>query len=865
MRGPVEKGQNRNRNSIMPSQIITLDIDYATPEFVEILKAGKILPGVFLIAHSTRSHTPEKPRLRVIIFLSGSVSREKYQAASRITAQLADPEMKWVDKVSFRPAQMMFLPTVSKDMEKHYIYYEQQGDLFDHEEAVSTWEALNGSSDNIGNLPKTPDEDELRETQESAENPIDKPGPVGDFCRSYSITELVMGKDGEPGILSDCYEPVEWSQGTISRMSYLGGTTSNGAVVYDDMWVYSHHSSDPAQEQLVNAYDLVRIHKFGAEDKAVDRDTPLKDLPSTKKMTEFLRGDKHYRVAQAESRYDLEKMLEDDDVEYEVDEQNEIDADEEAGLDDLLGVPLEAIVGNRAQRRAHRRKLAERPPKRWIAKELELTDDGVIKTTLHNIAIIIMNDPRFWRKIAYNEFNYQIVVTGDIKSKTKLIPTYLCKDPENGDRWQEINDIIIRALIEGPSRGDNGGTGYGIKVGKELVHDAVRLAARVNAFHPIREFLLDCDENAVVKKGCIDTVLIDYFGAEDNAYTRQVSRLMLIASVARVLEPGCKFDFALILEGPQGIGKSTGIKRLYGASYFGEIDANLNERKQVAEQMAGKWALELPELSSMHKGEANDVKAFMSRQFDDVRLSYDRNVSELPRQCVIYGTTNDQQYLRDITGGRRFWPVPLDEEYVDVIGIMNNRASIWQDAYRAYLDMRASTPDGHDLPLFLQGEAEEIGRVLQDRARKSEAWENWLQAIVDWMDEEMTLQSFLAQSGHDIEDSLLDQHKGVHLESTVCRVALTQEDAMRIVLGLHGNVPGSAQAHQFWERVLSALKDVGWKHERKSIGGRQLRYLIRPDMTRDEQLLGFRILKSAQAPESARRIVADNRDLDDLL
>lgn len=866
MRGPVELGK-RNRNSIMPSQIITLDIDYATPEFVEYLKAGKCLPGYHMIAHSTRSHTPENPRLRIIIFLAGSVGRERYQAASRIVAQMADPEMQWVDKVSFRPAQMMYMPTVSKDMEKHYIFYEQSGETLDHEEVISQWEVLNGSAEDIGNLPRTAGEDHLREAQESAEDPLDKKGPVGDFCRAYSISELVLGKEKEPAILGDVYEVVEWDgNGGISRMTYLGGTTSNGAVVYEDKWVYSHHGSDPAQEQLVNAYDLVRIHKFGKEDKEVDKDTPLKDLPSTKKMQEFLRGDAFFRQQQAESRYDLESMLEDDDVEYEIDDDAQLDEqeNEDAELEDLIGVPIDAILGNRAARRAHRRRLAEKPPKRWIAKELELTDDGIIKTTLHNIATIIMNDPRFWRKIAYNEFNYQIVITDDIKSKTKLIPEYLCKDKENGDRWQEINDIIIRALIEAPTSGPNGGAGYGIKVGKELVHDAVRLAARVNSFHPIREYLIDVDKSATEKPGCIETVLIDYFGAEDNAYTREASRLMMIASVARVLEPGCKFDFAIILEGPQGIGKSTGIKRLYGQSYFGEIDGDLKERKYMAEQMAGNWVLELPELSSMHKAEANDAKAFMTRQYDDVRLSYDRNVSELPRQCVIWGTTNDESYLRDKTGGRRYWPILCSGAYIDTIGIMKNRDSIWQDAYRAYLEMRSKTPMEMDLPLFLKGEAEAIGSKLQERARKTEAWETWMEALLDWMDEEHTLQSFLAQSNFDPEEALGESFHGVHLTSEVCRVAFTREDAIREALGLHGNVPSSAQADQFWKKVMDTLKEAGWTHGRIRIGGKQHRYMVRPDVTEEERQRGFRVCKPAKAPESATRKV-DNRDIEDLL
>ena len=790
MRGPVEKGKNRNRNSILPSPIITLDIDYAPPELVELLKAGEILPGYELIAHSTRSHTPENPRLRIIIFLKGRVSRDRYQAASRITAQLADPEMQWVDKVSFRPAQMMYMPTVSSDMKKHYIYYEQGGELLDHEEVIKTWEMTNGSASDIGNLPRAQGEDELRVAAEQAEDPLEKSGPVGDFCRAYSITELVTGKDGEPGILTDQYEPVEWANGAISRMTYLGGTTSNGAVVYEDKFVYSHHGSDPVQEQLVNAFDLVRIHHFGDRDKDAESDTPLSKLPSSKAMIDFLRSDENYKVAQAESRYDLDQMLTDDDVDYDPG-SDEIDEDEGAEIDDLLGVPSESVTPNKKKlRKSHRRMLAEKPPSKWVAKELTLTDDGIIRATTHNIGTICMNDPRLWRKIAYNEFSYQVVLTDDVKSKTKLIPDYECKDRDNGDRWQDYYDIIIRAIISGPtSKG-----GYELEIPMEKVRQGVELAARTNSFHPVREFLLQCHEDHPEDEADAETVLIDFFGAEDNEYNRQVSKLIVVASVARVFESGCKFDFAPILEGGQGIGKSTGIKRLYGDEYFGEIDADLSNRKEVAEQMFGRWCNELPELSSLHKGEANDVKAFMSRQDDDVRLSYEKRTAELPRQCVLWGTTNDTKYLRDTTGGRRFWPVLCKTERVDTIGVMRIRTRLWAAGYRAYVEMRAEAKDHPDLPLYLTGKAVEIARELQERARKTEPWENWLQKVRDWMDNEMLLQTFVAESETKDAHLLDESYFGYHLETGVCRVAFTQQDALREGLGMHSNVPQTAQS-----------------------------------------------------------------------
>jgi putative DNA primase/helicase len=860
MRGPIKKGENRNRNSIEPSLIMTLDIDYATPEFVELLLAGSILPGYFLIAHSTRSHTPENPRLRIMIFLEKAVNRERYQAASRIVAQLADPNMEWVDKVSFRPAQMMYMPTVSKDMLKHYIFYEQPGDFLDHEDIIDSWEMTNGSAEDIGNLPRTQGEDELRESEEFAEDPLSKKGMVGDFCRAYTFTELVTGKGDEPGILADIYEPVEWNNGVISRMTYLGGTTSNGAVVYNDIQSYSHHGSDPTADMLVNAFDAVRLHKFAHLDREVEKDTPLSKLPSMKAMGEWLRDDKHYREQQAESRYDLEEMLTDDDVDYEAEAEDEIDADEQDELDDLMGVPVESIA-KPTLRKSHRRNLAEKPPKRWIAKELSLTDDGIIRTTTHNVGTIMMYDPRLWRKMAYNEFSYQIVLTDDIKTKTKLIPTYICKDKHNGDRWQDYFDTICRAIIESPS--DKGG--YDISVPMEKVRQGIELAARVNTFHPVRERILDHAENGP-EGADISGLLCDYLGAEDNVYTREVSRLIMIASVARVFEPGCKFDTAVILEGAQGIGKSTAIKRLYGEEYFGEIDCDLGNKKEVAEQMFGKWALELPELSSMHKGEANHTKAFMSRQHDDVRLSYEKHMAELPRQCVIWGTTNDTEYLRDTTGGRRYFPIPIDASAIDPLAIMRAKAGLWRAAYEAYVEMRSRTPQGQDLPLFIAAgtEADLIAKQLQERARKAETWENWKSTLINWMDEEMPLRQFLNDNGGLTDDEVAQDHfAGVHMDSMVCRVAFTQIQFFREALGVNKNAPTGPQETTFWGQLTNSLKADDWEHgdKRPRIAGKQRRWFVRPGISEEERARGFRVSKPAQAQESGHQQVDDDDDL----
>ncbi len=176
------------------------------------------------------------------------------------------------------------------------------------------------------------------------------------------------------------------------------------------------------------------------------------------------------------------------------------------------------------------------------------------------------------------------------------------------------------------------------------------------SYHPIREYLTSLPEwDGRVRA---ETLLIDYLGAEDNAYTRAVTRKTLCGAVARVQQPGIKFDHILVLNGNQGIGKSTLIAKLGGDWYSDSLSLTDMNDKTAAEKLQGYWILEIGELAGMKKADIDKVKAFISRQDDKYRASFGRRVTPRPRQCIFFGTTNSQNgYLRDITGNRRFWTV----------------------------------------------------------------------------------------------------------------------------------------------------------------------------------------------------------------
>ena len=187
---------------------------------------------------------------------------------------------------------------------------------------------------------------------------------------------------------------------------------------------------------------------------------------------------------------------------------------------------------------------------------------------------------------------------------------------------------------------------------------AVQKVSDDRAYHPILNFLDSLPEWDGVNR--VDTVLIDYLGADDNAYVRAVSRKALCAAIMRVKVPGTKFDYITVLNGPQGIGKSTFISKLGGEWYSDSLNLSDMNDKTAAEKLQGYWIMEIGELAGMKKADLDKVKAFISRQDDKYRASFGRRVTPHPRQCVFFGTTNSENgYLRDITGNRRFWTVKV--------------------------------------------------------------------------------------------------------------------------------------------------------------------------------------------------------------
>lgn len=261
-------------------------------------------------------------------------------------------------------------------------------------------------------------------------------------------------------------------------------------------------------------------------------------------------------------------------------------------------------------------------------------------------------------------------------------------------------------------------------VGKELVADAAHAVARKRAYHPIRDQL-----NAVAWDGVkrLDSWLVQHAGADDTPYVRTVGRKFIIGMVARVMKPGCKQDHTLVLSGRQGQNKSTACRVLAGPEYFSDTLPSIRgDKTDAIRHLQGKWLVELAEMAPSRKSEAEDLKAFLSGAIDRVQLPYAKFDEPFPRQCVFVGTTNEDQFLRDATGGRRFWPVAVTR-VIDVEALAAERDQLFAEAVAAF---KAGEPWWLDRDF----EAEHAAPV-QAAAYVSDSWaedvSRWLDGTVD--------------------------------------------------------------------------------------------------------------------------------------
>lgn len=247
-----------------------------------------------------------------------------------------------------------------------------------------------------------------------------------------------------------------------------------------------------------------------------------------------------------------------------------------------------------------------------------------------------------------------------------------CGGPRSG-QWTDTDTARLGATLE---RTEAIGC---VTFSSQILDAAVECVADVNAYHPVRDWLSTLTWDGVPR---IDAWLCAYYGAEPTPWCKTIGPRFLIAAVARAYKPGCKVDTVLIFEGGQGVGKSTGLRELFSDDWFSDTPIEIGN-KDAFQNLAGKWFIELGELSSFSRRDANSLKVFFSSNADTYRPSYGRRTVTMPRQCVFGGSTNDSTYLPDDTGNRRFWPFATGGA-VDVAGITRDRAQLWAEAVVRY-------------------------------------------------------------------------------------------------------------------------------------------------------------------------------------
>lgn len=369
---------------------------------------------------------------------------------------------------------------------------------------------------------------------------------------------------------------------------------------------------------------------------------------------------------------------------------------------------------------------------------LDFNEEGALRPNLHNVTLLVQNDPRLAGVLAYNEFTQETVQRGLPKTKSAhrknaTKPTlqleghiWEVKDPTNGDLWTDVQDSEIRRVFEAPRTQG----GYGVKIPDRDMRAAVNSVSRKNSFHPIREYLNGLKWDG---KPRLDTLFIDYLGCDDYPYYREAARIMMVAAATRAFEPGHKYDVAIILEGGQGIRKSSFIKVL-GRKWFAELQTDFGNSQKLVEAMSGKWILELAELSSFFKTEIRQLKNVMSTSTDRARLAYDHRPKDFPRGSIFVGSTNDRQYLADESGGRRFLPVQCKVVSINTGALERQIDQIWAEAVQVYRSMRVEQPVG-DLPLYLRDpESQRLAKELQESRRLESDTDTLVGQIAAWLD-----------------------------------------------------------------------------------------------------------------------------------
>jgi len=408
----------------------------------------------------------------------------------------------------------------------------------------------------------------------------------------------------------------------------------------------------------------------------------------------------------------------------------------------------------------------------WLEK-LKLSSKGKIEPTIDNALVIIRNDPQLKDAYYYDEFRDRPVVCGDLP--------WMPFEKRTTHVWSDTDDAGMRNFLEARYQLDS----------ITKIKDAVDLAMLKTRRHPVREYLKGLEWDGSKRA---DTLFIDYLGAEDILYTREVTRKALIGAVARIMEPGCKHDHVLVLIGPQGCRKSTTLAKL-GKKWFSDSLYTFTG-KDAFEQLQGYWIIELGEMAAARKAEIEQIKQFISKRSDSFRAAYARRTQEHLRQCAFFGSDNDDEFLRDPTGARRFWPVVVTNAGRALAGALTDDIvdQIWAETV-----VRYNAGEEWHLHEAVEDVAREIQKAHTELSSKQGMIEDFLETLLpnDWDDRDLDMRLMFYNGGFGGDE------KGTKLRGRVCAIEIWTEL-------FKGDAKQFTQANS--REITGILKQVkGWK------------------------------------------------------
>ncbi|WP_087064447.1 VapE domain-containing protein [Intestinibacillus massiliensis] len=571
----------RKKGNVRCRDLVTLDLDNLPPGSTgEVLRRCAGL-GIGYCVYSTRKHSPDAPRLRIVVPTDRALQPDEYEPVCRKLAELVQPEMTWFDPTTFQLERLMYWPSCCADGEyiyaaedKPFLYAAGMLGLYSDWRAVTSW-------------PAVPGEAKLRDRSAAKQgDPTAKGGVVGAFCRIYDVP-AAMDK-----FLPGTYTETD----TPGRYTFTGGSTAGGAVLYDDgKFLYSHHSTDPCSGALVNAFDLVRLHKFGELDDAAKEGTPVNRLPSHIGMCALAREDP-----------ECAKLLQ-----LEAGESALADFQGIEGQEDKTTQDLAAFLGS--------------------LENKELTTN-IVASLLDALGI----------SFRFEEVSRDLELGGvghlgwSHENAANNLPVYL-------------RDILRAAKVKGASTA--------------AIAECLAVIADEHRYNAVQRMI----ENVAWDN--IDRLegLYEIVGVTDG-FSKTLIRKWLMQCVALAFNDEAEpygADGVLAFQGPQGLGKTSVCRRLaVSANLFVEGACIAFKNKDSLIKATSAWIVELGELEATIRDDSAQLKAFITETKDNIRLPYGRTAVKRPRRTSFCGTVNQDAFLRDITGNRRFWTVPV--QHIDL-------------------------------------------------------------------------------------------------------------------------------------------------------------------------------------------------------